>query len=401
METISTRSVEVIRVGTIGLETNYPGKQVVRLRDLSTLYEGGPLKGLSSAFELAEKCRTGKSFEVPGSKDDEGNDLVKPWQCEIKSPEVLDNAVIALIEGVQDLFTRMKGKRLSGINVEIWDQISGAFVGVTNTDKNGTLVLPTDRQFVEVLQWKLAGGGYSDCFNGERAAGTPGLFFYFHCNEYGASQIESFQGVSGQKAVWDGEWHPSGFFSRPALKFRSGQNDLVFIGLDPQGHRSFQFLWYCSSTKENYTIFSYAQGKGVSTTPGFRLELNSGVLKAHAGTASATGTTTIESEKWYMIQVNTRTIPTGYDNVNKVLLFSMQMDVYLGTALEASASKDDVAASGFVYGVLFGCAERDGLDEIRHLNRNLDASEIANYAAFLKTGRYPGKSDGALGVPGW
>lgn len=342
----ATRMVELIRVGNINLKSDYPGKQIVRLRDMSAFYEGRPVKNLA------------------------------------------------------DLYEYVRGKRLSGVNVDIWDQISGAYLGAYNTDQNGTLVLPTDRNFAEVLQWKLAGGGYSDCFNGERAAGTPGLFFYFHCNEGSGVTIKSFPGVSGQMADWDGNWYEKAFFKRPALK-TSASSQLSLVGLDPQGHRGFQFLWYCNDASADSTIWSYAQGSGVGATPGFRLKLTSGFLEAYVGAALATGTTEIESGKWYLIQINTKVIPTGYNMESSKVLYTMQNDTYIGQALEATASQSNITASGFLFGVVLDGNENDGFDEIRHLNRNLDTSEIAHYAAFLKTGRRSSKSDGELGTLGW
>ena len=396
----STRTVEVIRVGAIGFERNYPGKLVVRLRDLSGIYDSDRIQALADAKALAQQCKTGTRHAIPAIKDADGKTAFEARTEIYRDPLQAAEAALALADGIDELFALVKGKRLAGINVEAFDQISGVFLGALNTDRNGTLVLPTDTQFCEVLQWRLSGGGYSDHFNGERAAGTPGLEFYFPCDEYNESQIASFSGVSGQKADWDGDWYSSGFFNRPALRAVPSK-PLILIGLDPQGHRGFQFLWYCNDASENSTIFSYAQGKGVASTPGFILQVSSGVLKAYAGTATATGTTSLEDGKWYLIQVNTKTIPTGYDPDNFKVLFSLQIDVYLGGTLEATASMDDVAASGFIYGVVFAGSERDGFDELRHLNRNLDASEIVNYAAYLKNGRYPGMSNGSLGTPGW
>lgn len=396
----STRTVEVIRVGSIGFERDYPGKLVVRLRDLSGIYDSDKIQAFADAKALAQQCKTGTMHAIPAIEDADGKTTFEARTEIYRDPLQAAEAALALVDGIDELFALLKGKRLAGINVEVFDQISGVYLGALNTDRNGTLVLPTDTQFCEVLQWRLNGGGYSDHFNGERSAGTPGLEFYFPCDEYNESQIASFSGVSGQKADWDGDWYSSGFFNRPALRAVSTKA-LMLIGLDPQGHRGFQFLWYCNDASENSTIFSYAQGKSVSSTPCFILQVASGVLKACAGTASATGTTSLEDGKWYLIQVNTKVIPTGIKPTSNEILYSMQIDVYLGGTLEATASMDDVAASGFIYGVIFAGSERDGFDELRHLGRNLDSSEIVNYAVYLKNGRYPGMSNGSLGTPGW
>ncbi|MEA3311943.1 MAG: hypothetical protein U9Q76_06965 [candidate division WOR-3 bacterium] len=355
---MSTRTVEVIRVGTIGLDANYPGKQLVRLRDLSALYEGGSVKSL------------------------------------------------------EELHRRIRGKRLSGINVDIWDQISGAYLGAANTDENGTLILPTDAKFVEVLQWKLAGGGYSDCFNGERAAGMPGLFFYFPCNEGGGDLIKSFPGVSGQQADLPGGvspfwgWYDSGFFNRPALMVLTEFEPLQLIGAEPIGQRSFQFLWYCSDHAQNRTIFAYA-------AEAFRLEIENGVLKGTLfGQLSQSGTTPLQAEKWYLIQINTLMLggwnPYGGPVQEGAYEYWLTMKVYLGGRLELSIIPDEpfspslqTAMPGVSSLVFFSGIENDGFDEIRHLDRELYESEIADYAAFLKNGRVYGKSKGELGEIGW
>jgi len=349
---MSTRTVEVIRVGTIDLDINYPGKQLVRLRDLSALYEGGSVKDL------------------------------------------------------KELHDRLRGKRLSAINVEVWDQISGAYLGSYNTDEHGTLVLPTDKKFVEVLQWKLAGGGYSDCFNGERAAGMPGLFFYFPCNEgLRSTTIKSFPGVSGQQYTfpvesrWD--WYDSGFFNRPALR-ADGQNSLQLFGATPVGKRSFQFLWYCNDPTSDYQIFSYS-GLGLGAPNDFLLQVSDEKLEGVLGDGiNAAGTTQLEAGKWYLVQINTR-MYSGWGGLTPRLLFGLEMDVYLGGVSELSVGPTTVDADEAANNPLvhLGGKENDGFDEIRHLDRELYENEIADYAAFLKQGRVAGKSKGSLGSVGW
>jgi len=352
---MSTRTIEVVRVGTIDRDINYPGKQVVRLRDLSALYEGGSVKDL------------------------------------------------------KELHDRLRGKRLSAINVEVWDQISGAYLGSYNTDENGTLVLPTDKKFVEVLQWKLAGGGYSDCFNGERAAGMPGLFFYFPCNEGKGNLIKSFPGVSGQQASfptgpsqkWG--WYDSAFFNRPALKVLTEFEPLQLFGADPSGKRSFQFLWYCNDPAGDRTIFVYSE-----SVTGFALKVNQGVLEGWLfDQVSQSGTTQLQAEKWYLIQINTEmvggwnpTLPPGaYE-------YWLMMEVYLGGTLELTAQPERPLSPGVMVPLINNVVtlagmEGDGFDELRHLERHLYESEMGDYATFLKQGRVAGKSKGSLGSVGW
>lgn len=415
----NTRTVEVIRVGTIGLDKDYPGKQVVRLRDLTALYEGGALAGTKGVEFFLKKYRSGTQYEVPFYEGP------TPWEV-AANPSLLNQvkhgtriqevvgdpgwtalAVPALNKKVDDLYERLKGKRLAGINVNVWDQISGAYLGSRNTDKHGTLVLPTDEKFVEVLQWQLAGGGYSDCFNGERAAGTPGLAFYFPCNEGAGASIASFPGVSGQQASlpssW--EWYDTGFFNRPALKRVTGTDALEFMGADPQGRRSFQFLWYCEDPRLNYTLFSYGYPiVGTAAYPAFSVKLSGGVLYTMAGSAQSAGSTSIESGKWYLVQVNTQGVlkkisdPSPPPGLQPIYDFTTTL--YLNAGFEATANSEVVLSTlGPV--CKFACSPGDGLDEIRHLNRELYMNEIAEYAAFLKNGRYPGMSNGKLGEPGW
>jgi len=415
----STRTVEVIRVGTIGLEKDYPGKQVVRLRDISRLYEG-PLRGLATAQRCAfrtghgvtmgEFCRiTGLSDEDLAAQSGEPN----PNVDNLKQRRLIDMRFLvptlqATTIAVEDLFDRIRGKRLAGINVEIWDQISGAYLGTFNTDKHGTLILPTDREFVEVLQWKLAGGGYSDCFNGERAAGMPGLAFYFPCNEGAGLTISSFSGVSGQQATlpagW--EWCDSGFFARPALRVPADAEPLELAGADPIGRRSFQFLWYCADPGQPHPLFAYSKDAfSLSVT-------DSGVLEGSVlGLQEATqGHTALQPDTWYLVQINTELVggwnPTGGVGGEGAYEYQVTMQVYLGGALELS-----IVPAGFLSSpagitgssnlISFYGLQDDGFDEIRHLNRQLYPAEITSYSAFLKAGRVPGKSQGSLGSPGW
>lgn len=349
---MSTRTVEVIRVGTIDLDINYPGKQLVRLRDLSALYEGGSVKDL------------------------------------------------------KELHDRLRGKRLSAINVEVWDQISGAYLGSYNTDENGTLILPTDKKFVEVLQWKIAGGGYSDCFNGERAAGMPGLFFYFPCNER-SSTIKSFPGVSGQQATLPDRWawYDSGFFNRPALRVLTEFEPLELFGADPSGKRSFQFLWYCNDPAGDRTIFVYSE-----SMTGFALKVNQGVLEGWLfDQISESGTTQLQAEKWYLIQINTQMVggwnPSGGGGYG-AYEYWLTMKVYLGGTLELTAQPETPLSPGVMVPLINNVVtlagmEGDGFDELRHLERHLYESEMGDYATFLEQGRVAGKSQGALGSPGW
>jgi len=416
----STRTVEVIRVGTIGLEKDYPGKQVVRLRDVSKLYEG-PLRGLATAkrcafrtghgITMAEFCRiTGLSDENLAQQSGEPHPNVE----NLKRRHIIDMRFLvptlqATTIAVEDLFDRIRGKRLAGINVEMWDQISGAYLGTFNTDKHGTLILPTDETFVEVLQWKLAGGGYSDCFNGERAAGMPGLFFYFPCNEGAGTTIKSLPVVSGQQASLPGggvnpawTWYDSGFFNRPALRVPADAEALQLTSADPLGRRSFQFLWYCADPGRARSLFSYAANA-------FDLQVTDrGVLEGSVlnGQEATQGHTPLQPETWYLVQINTELVGGWNPPPVSAYQYWVTMQVYLGGALEIS-----IIPAGFLTpsaGVtgssnlasLTG-VENDGFDEIRHLGRWLYPAEITSYAAFLKNGRIEGKSQGSLGTPGW
>jgi len=418
----STRTVEVIRVGTIGLEKDYPGKQVVRLRDVSKLYEG-PLRGLATAkrcafrtghgITMAEFCRiTGLSDENLAQQSGEPNPNVE----NLKSRHIIDMRFLvptlqATTIAVEDLFDRIRGKRLAGINVEMWDQISGAYLGTFNTDKHGTLILPTDREFVEVLQWKLAGGGYSDCFNGERAAGMPGLFFYFPCNEGAGTTIKSFSGVSGQQAELPGGvspfwgWYDSGFFHRPALRILQDAEPLQLMGADPLGRRSFQFLWYCADPSRAHPLFAYS-------LDAFKLQVNNtGVLEGSVlgGQESTQGRTPLQPETWYLIQINAELVggwnPQGGGG-SGAYEYQVTMQVYLGGALElsivpAGSLSPLMGVPGSSTLALLTGVENDGFDEIRHLPRWLYPTEITSYATFLKNGRVESKSQGSLGSPGW
>lgn len=399
-----TRVVEVIRVGSTDLEKDYPGKLIVRLIDRSMLYEGGPLKGLASAKAFASHGDAGIIKDVrmaqiapdsPRAQNVKGVNLYYAVQAGMTLPEA-----------VEDLFDRLRGKRLSGINVDCWDQISGAYLGARNTDLNGTLVLPTDTQFVEALQWKLAGGGYSDAFNGELAAGTPGLVFYFPCNETYSKSIASFPGVSGQRvnlaSSWD--WYDSGFFNRPAIKSGGNPNDgLLVQSADPVGFRSFQFLYYAADPVGNtYKIMDYAvpYSMGFPVYGVFQVNVDNGVLQAKAGNETDEGTTALQAGKWYLIQVNTEAVVTGISTEDQPF-YTLKTDVYIGGVLEASATDQSFSAPGFGNLAQFVCNEYDGLDEIRHLDRAIYPDEISNYSTFLKAGRVQKKSIGKLGSPGW
>lgn len=406
---MSSRTVEVIKAGVIGLETAYPGKLVVRLRDLTKLYSGEALRGLAAGKAAAERYKIGHILENPPMPPSEylpegyaGEKYYEP------NFEQVEPALTSLASAIEDLYDRMRGVRLSGINVEVWDQISGAYLGSRNTDEHGTLILPTDAEFCEVLQWKLAGGGYSDCFNGERAAGTPGMFAYFPCSEGSGAQIASFPGVSGQQAAWDGGWYDTGFFNRPALKIATAGQKVSAQGGEPEGRNGFQFLWYCADPRNDNGIFSFS-ALGLGASADFNLAISSGALQGTlAGGASQAGTTILQADTWYLVQINTRMFgrwnPTGGLYGCGAFEYQIEMDVYLGGTLELTVSSSGfVAASALTLSnaAFFGGAERDGLDEIRIFARELYSGEITNYALFLKNGRYPGQSDGKVGNPGW
>ena len=256
---------------------------------------------------------------------------------------------------------------------------------------------------MEVVQWKIAGGGYSDAFNGERAAGTPGLEFYFPCNEGSGNLISGFAGVSGQESNlpsgW--RWYKSGYFNRPAIKSSGSVSSYVeFVGAEPQGKRSFQFLYYCDDPTDDYNIFQYGIVVGGTPATGvFSVSVDSGKLKVYAGGTSSAGATSLEAGKWYLIQVNTSSVMIGIENPQPV--YALQIDAYLGGTLDATASQSDTSYAGIGNGVRFYGNEDDGFDEIRHLHRELFAEEITNYAVFMKAGRVPKKSAGKLGDPGW
>ncbi len=401
----NTRTVEVIRVGSIGFERDYPGKQIVRLRDLSSLYESDNLQSLVKAKALAEACKCGTKTYYPEQKDWQGKTIAQARTEIVRDPLQAAAAALETAAAVEELYAIIKGKRLAAVNVEVYDQISGAYLGSLNTDSNGTLVLPTDRKFVEVLQWRLAGGGYSDHFNGERAAGTPGLFFYFPCDEGKGTTVTSFPGVSGQQATlpsgWG--WYNSGFFARPALMRESSGSSLLFLGVDPRGMRSFQFLWYCCVSTVNSQIFGY----GSSTGGIYTLSLEGGYLKGSLAGVSVSpvyGTTAIQSDTWYLIQINTQMLEM-WNSLDRAYKYNIKMAVYLGGAIELNVDPggffelSSILPLGSI--VTLAGYERDGFDEIRHLNRELYASEITEYANLIKNGRVEGKSKGSLGSTGW
>lgn len=396
----TTRTTEVVRVGSVSLKKEYPDKRVVRLRDLSMLYEGGELSGLSEVADAVARYQRKRDLDTADN---------------------LAAGVAYLSKGIDDLYSRMRGTRLSKVNVEVWDQISGAYLGAYGTDRHGTLILPTDKQFVEVLQWKIAGGGYSDAFNGERGAGTPSLYFYFPCNEGEGTVISGFPGVSGQQVDFSDmttpwEWYESGFFNRPALKVKgTSPENLTITGAPPLGYRSFQFLWYCSDKDEDRLVFAYSVAPGVGGVPSgadFWLEVEDGKLKATVakGTDDAepqSGTTNLSSGKWYLVHINTR-MYGGYPM--EIVLetgFQLEMDVYLGETTEPEISVETFAETAESTNVknspliVFLGSVHDGFDELRHLDRELYVSEVQEYGKFLKQTRVYGKSMGELGDLGW
>ncbi|MBD3286880.1 hypothetical protein GF359_09615 [candidate division WOR-3 bacterium] len=253
----------------------------------------------------------------------------------------------------------------------------------------------------------VPGGGYSGCFNGERAAGTPGLEFYFPCNEGSGNLIAGFSGVSGQESNlpsgW--RWYKTGYFNRPAVKSSgSVSNYMELVGAEPQGKRSFQFLYYCDDPTENYNIFQYGMVVGGTPTTGvFSVSVDSGKLKVYAGGTSSAGSTSLQAGKWYLIQVNTSAVMIGVKAPpeDPVPIYALQIAVYLGGVLDATASQSDTSYAGLGNGVRFYGNEDDGFDEIRHLHRELFSEEITNYAVFLKAGRVPKKSAGKLGEGAW
>lgn len=340
----TTRTVEVVRVGTVSFKNEYPSKQVVRLRDMSAFYDANPPKN------------------------------------------------------IEELSDMVRGKRLAAINVEMWDQISGAYLGATTTDEHGTLVLPTSKPFVEAIQWRIAGGGYSDHFSGEQAAGTPGLFFYFPCNEGKDSIIKSFPGVSGQQVTlptgWG--WYDTGFFNRPALKKVSAGQPINFYANWPKGRNSFQLLWFCNDPSNDYEIFSFSQGT-------FRLSVKDGFLEGRFLDPNITpvfGTRELDSETWYLLQIKTE---MGLGIFVSNLKYSLGMSVFIGGEmdLQVLGSGIDSSLVHEVPIVEIGSNTSDGYDEIRHLDRELYDSEIMEYASFIKQGRVSGKSKGSLGNVGW
>ncbi|MEA3311945.1 MAG: hypothetical protein U9Q76_06975 [candidate division WOR-3 bacterium] len=181
---------------------------------------------------------------------------------------------------------------------------------------------------------------------------------------------------------------------------------MELFGAPPVGRRSFQFLWYCNDPAQNRTIFAYA-------AEAFRLGIENGVLKGTLfGQLSQSGTTPLQAEKWYLIQINTLMLggwnPYGGPVQEGAYEYWLTMKVYLGGRLELSIIPDEpfspslqTAMPGVSSLVFFSGIENDGFDEIRHLDRELYESEIADYAAFLKNGRVYGKSKGELGEIGW
>lgn len=339
----TTRTVEVVRVGTVSFKNEYPSKQVVRLRDMSAFYDANPPKN------------------------------------------------------IEELSDMVRGKRLAAVNVEMWDQISGAYLGATTTDEHGTLVLPTSKPFVEAIQWRIAGGGYSDHFSGEQAAGTPGLFFYFPCNEGKDSIIKSFPGVSGQQVTlptgWG--WYDTGFFNRPALKKVSAGQPITFFGVDPRGLRSFQFLWYCNDPSTDFELFNYSNGA-------FRVSVKDGKLEgklADPENPPVLGSTELQNNEWYLVSINTRMMKLS---LSSSVDYQAGMIIYLGgeTELEIMGGMKALLVSEEPI-IELQSEQNDGFDEIRHLNRELYSLEIMEYATFIKQGRVSGKSKGSLGNVGW
>lgn len=178
------------------------------------------------------------------------------------------------------------------------------------------------------------------------------------------------------------------------------------MGAEPIGYRSFQFLWYCSDSAQNRKIFGYS----LSMT-GFALKVNQGVLEGRLfDQVSQSGTTQLQAEKWYLIQINTQMVG-GWNPLsgpNGAYEYWLTMEIYLGKTLELSVVPE-APLSPPVQGGIPGVSNLvslngmryDGFDEIRSLTRWLYSSEIVNYATFLKAGRVPGKSQGSLGSPGW
>ncbi|TKJ40184.1 hypothetical protein CEE36_09625 [candidate division TA06 bacterium B3_TA06] len=180
---------------------------------------------------------------------------------------------------------------------------------------------------------------------------------------------------------------------------------MQLIGAEPIGYRSFQFLWYCADSRTARPLFSYAQNA-------FTLSVTeTGVLEGTLfGQLSQSGTTPLDAEKWYLIQINTLMIggwnPMAFPD--PAYEYWLTMKVYLGGRLELSIVPDEpfgpsmqTTMPGVSSLVFFSGIENDGFDEIRHLDRELYESEIADYAAFLKNGRVYGKSKGELGEIGW
>jgi hypothetical protein len=273
---------------------------------------------------------------------------------------------------------------------------------------------------VEVLQWEIAGGGYSDVFNGERAAGTPGLYFYFPCNEGSGNDVASFPGVSGQlidmnemDTPW--EWYKSGFFNRPALRVtEDGEgkvSPLIMFGGSIQGISTTQLLWYCSDHTEDRILVRIGDMRtalgGFAGIPFATIEVSGGKLKATVGEEDETGTTNLESGKWYLLHLQTM-VGSGvfYDFEDKIYvpIITGYLTIWLGggKACELEVNGNIEGTSGEIVPKieLLGMAD-DGFDEIRNLERETYDKERHEYALFLKKSRVNGKSQGALGDPGW
>jgi hypothetical protein len=145
---------------------------------------------------------------------------------------------------------------------------------------------------------------------------------------------------------------------------------------------------------------------------GFSLKVNQGVLEGWLfDQLSQSGTTQLQAEKWYLVQINTQMVggwnPTGgpppYEGAYE---YWLMMKVYLGGTLELTAQSVQPLSPGVMVPLINNVVslagmEGDGFDELKHLERHLYESEIADYAAFLKNGRVYGKSKGELGEIGW
>jgi len=239
----------------------------------------------------------------------------------------------------------------------------------------------------------------------------PGLFFYFPCNEGKGTTTKSFPGVSGQEVDFSDmntpwEWYDSGFFNRPALKVKGSNPDaLQLMGAPPVGYRSFQFLWYCYDKDADRKIFTYSTD--TQGNADFALEVENGVLKATVPDAEGsnvdTGDTNLKSDCWYLIQINTR-VYGGYKlSPEELEKFVLEMDVYVGDTtspeLEVTGAPLATTVKNSPFVGVIG-VDKDGFDELRHLDRELYIDEIKAYGKFLKEARIQGKSEGELGQIG-